>query len=269
MYENEESPLAMLIDRLQAEQHMEMMRLLARHPQEGTSWEDAYKKCVAQQGTAGSGLTLELTETYAKEAMNILAQPVRGGARQNNARREFKTATKTQRDQEVLRGFVERMVEKKLADRRKQTPGKTQPPRGGQGARATRESAQAQKDAAVIAPCDHCGKKHAGECWYKPGSKKSTRTEKKAMTAAAELYRVESGEDTGSEVDELLTTIRVSLFCPPPPGSHAHARCSTQTSSLPPPPEMRTPTHRRKYPSPTRQSTSCASIPKVQSCRDC
>jgi hypothetical protein len=47
MYENEESPLAMLIDRLQAEQHMEMMRLLARHPQEGTSWEDAYKKCVA------------------------------------------------------------------------------------------------------------------------------------------------------------------------------------------------------------------------------
>ena len=147
----------------------------------------------------GSGLTLEVTETYAKEAMNILAQPVRGGAQQNDARREFKTTTKA-RDQEVLRGFVERMVEKKLADRRKQTPGKTQPPRGGQGARAKRESAQAQKDAAVIAPCDHCGKKHAGECWYKPGSKKRTRTEKKALKAAAELPRVESGEDTCSEV---------------------------------------------------------------------
>jgi hypothetical protein len=35
MYENETSPLATLIDRLQAEHHMEMMRLLARHPQEG------------------------------------------------------------------------------------------------------------------------------------------------------------------------------------------------------------------------------------------
>jgi hypothetical protein len=33
-----------------------MMRLLARHPQEGTAWEDAYKQCVARQGTVGSGL---------------------------------------------------------------------------------------------------------------------------------------------------------------------------------------------------------------------
>ena len=32
------------------------MRLLARHPQEGTAWEDAYKQCVARQGTVGSGL---------------------------------------------------------------------------------------------------------------------------------------------------------------------------------------------------------------------
>jgi hypothetical protein len=37
MYENEALPLATLIDRLQAEQHLEMMRLLARHPQEGSS----------------------------------------------------------------------------------------------------------------------------------------------------------------------------------------------------------------------------------------
>jgi hypothetical protein len=45
MYEKESSPLETLIDRLQAEQHLEMMRLLARHPQEGTAWEDAYKQC--------------------------------------------------------------------------------------------------------------------------------------------------------------------------------------------------------------------------------
>jgi hypothetical protein len=134
MYENEASPLATLIDRLQAEQHLEMMRLLARHPHEGTAWEDAYKQCVAHQGTVGSGLTLEVTEKYATEAMSILAQ----------------------------RGYVERVVEEKLADRRKQTPGKTQPPRGGQGARAKRESAQAKKDAAVSAPCDHCGKSMRG-----------------------------------------------------------------------------------------------------------
>jgi hypothetical protein len=66
-------------------------------------------------------------------------------------RRESKTTTKAT-DKEVLRGYVERMVEEKLADRRRQTPGKTQPPRGGQGARAKRESAQAKKDAAVSAP---------------------------------------------------------------------------------------------------------------------
>jgi hypothetical protein len=94
----------------------------------------------------GSGLTLDVTEKYATEAMNILAQPVRGGTQQNDARRESKTTTKAT-DKEVLRGYVERMVEGKLADRRKQTPGKTQPPRGGQGARANRESAQAKKGA--------------------------------------------------------------------------------------------------------------------------
>jgi hypothetical protein len=105
-----------------------MMRLLARHPQEGTTWEDAYKQCVAHQGTVGSGLTLEVTEKYATEAMNILAQPVRGGAQQNDGRRESKTTTKVT-DKEVLRGYVDRMVEEKIADLRKQTPGKTQQPR--------------------------------------------------------------------------------------------------------------------------------------------
>ena len=54
MCKNEASPLATIIDRLQAEQHLEMMWLLARHPQEGTSWEDAYKQCVARQGTVGA-----------------------------------------------------------------------------------------------------------------------------------------------------------------------------------------------------------------------
>jgi hypothetical protein len=137
-------------------------------------------------------------------------------------RRESKTTTKAT-DQAVLRGYVERMVEEKLADRRKQTPGKTQPPRGGQGARAKRESAQAKKDVAASAPCDHCGKKHAGECWYKPGSKKRTRTEKKALKAAAELSRVESGEDTGSEVEETFDNCsRVSLL---PPSSRIPRTC--------------------------------------------
>jgi hypothetical protein len=53
MYENEETPLDALIDLLQVQQHFEMMRLLAGHPQEETAWEDAYKKCVARQGIAG------------------------------------------------------------------------------------------------------------------------------------------------------------------------------------------------------------------------
>jgi hypothetical protein len=253
MYENEASPLATLIDRLQAEQHLEMMRLLARHPQEGTVWEDAYKQCVAHQGTVGSGLTLEVTEKYATEAMNILAQPVRGGAQQNDARRESKTTTKAT-DKEVLRGYVERMVEEKLADRRKQTPGKAQPLRGGQGARAKRESAQAKKDAAVSAPCDHCGKKHAGECWYKPGSKKRARTEKKALKAAAELSRVESGEDTGSEVEETFDNYsRVSLL---PPSSRIPRTCTVLHANL----FIATPT-RNAYPD-TQAEVSITNTPE-------
>jgi hypothetical protein len=102
----------------------------------------------------------------------------------------------------LLRGYVEWMVEEKLADQRKQTSGKTRPPRGGQGAGAKRELAQLQEDAAASAPCDHYGKKHVGECWYKPGTKKKSRAEKKALKAAAELSQTESGEDAGSEVEE-------------------------------------------------------------------
>ena len=62
MYQDENKPLEALIDRLQAEQHLEMMRLMAAHPQEGTTWEDAYKKCVSRQGVVGGGLTLDVTE---------------------------------------------------------------------------------------------------------------------------------------------------------------------------------------------------------------
>jgi len=58
MYENELSPLEAIIDGLQAKQHLEMMRLLARHPQEGTAWEDACKQCGVRQGTVGGGLML-------------------------------------------------------------------------------------------------------------------------------------------------------------------------------------------------------------------
>ena len=146
MYENESAPLEALIDWLQAEQQLEMMRLLARHPQEGTAWEDAYKQCIARQGTSGGGLTLEVTEKYATEAMNR---------------------------SRVLR-------------------------------------------------------------WKK-----------------------------------LLTSTHVSPSSLSPPASLAHARSSEQISLLQTPPEMRTPTHRRKYRSPTRWSTSCASILKLQTCRGC
>jgi hypothetical protein len=66
MYQDEKSPLEALIDRLQAEQHLEMMQLLAVYPQEGTAWEDAYKKCVARQGDVGGGLTLRVNENSAR-----------------------------------------------------------------------------------------------------------------------------------------------------------------------------------------------------------
>ena len=89
-----------------------MMRLLTAHPQEGTAWEDTHKKCVAKQGVSGGGLTLRVTEKFAKEAMNLLAQPVRGGAQNQEARPP--TAVKTT-DKKILRGFVERVMDEKFA----------------------------------------------------------------------------------------------------------------------------------------------------------
>jgi hypothetical protein len=82
----------------------------------------------------------------------------------------------------------------------------------------------------VSAPCDHCGKKHVGECWYKPGSKKRTRTEKKALKEAAELSRVGSGEDTGSEVEETFDNCsRLSLL---PPSSRIPRTCTVLHANL-------------------------------------
>jgi hypothetical protein len=149
------------------------------------------------------------------------------------------------------------MVNETLADRRKRTTGKTLPPCGGQGPGAKRASAQAKKDVAASEPCEHCGKKHAGECWYKPGSKKSTRAEKKALKAAAELDdypfpRWGAGRIRVLRWKKLLTSTRVFPSYLSPPASLAHARSSEQISLLQTPPEMRTPTHRRKYRSPTR-----------------
>jgi hypothetical protein len=68
MYQDENKPLEALIDRLQADQHLEMMWLMAAHPQEGTAWEDAYKKCVARQGVWGGGLTLDTASTSLKNS---------------------------------------------------------------------------------------------------------------------------------------------------------------------------------------------------------
>ena len=88
----------------------------------------------------------------ATEAMNMLAQPVRGGSQHNDARREPKPTIKAEKD--VLRGYVEHMVNETLTDRQKRTPGKTRLPRSGQGAGAKRASVQAKKDAAVVEPCE-------------------------------------------------------------------------------------------------------------------
>ena len=138
MYQDENKPLEALINRLQAEQHLEMMRLMAAHPQEGTAWEEVYKKCVAHQGVGGGGLTLDVTEKFATEAMNLLAQPMRGGSQNHDVQSQ---PTGKPADKEVLRGYVERMVEAKLAGQRNQTPRKTRPQCGGQGASAKRELA--------------------------------------------------------------------------------------------------------------------------------
>jgi hypothetical protein len=58
---------------------------------------------------------------------------------------------------------------------------------------------QLQKDGATIEQGEHCGKQHAVEHWYKPGSEKRNRAEKKALKVAAKLSQAESGEDVGSE----------------------------------------------------------------------
>jgi hypothetical protein len=226
MYEKEDDPVEALIDRLQAEQHLEMMRLLTAHPQEGTAWEDAYKKCVAKQGVSGGGLTLRVTEKFAKEAMNLLAQPVRGGAQNQEARPP--TVGKAT-DKTSLRGLLERMVDEKIAGQLKQTPRKTRPPRG-QGQGAKRELAQLQKDAVASESCEHCGKMHAGECWYKPGSKKRNRAERKALKAAAELSQTESGEDSGSEGEETGDKYPCLSFLPP--SSRIPRTCTVLQASL-------------------------------------
>jgi hypothetical protein len=130
MYQNEDKHLEALIDRFQVEQHLEMMRLLAAHPQEGAAWEDAYKKCAVRQGVVGGGLTLHVTEKLAMEAMNLLAQPVSGGAQNHEARPQPSGKAS---DKDALCGYVDRMVVEKLAGQLKQTQRKTRAQRGGQG----------------------------------------------------------------------------------------------------------------------------------------
>jgi hypothetical protein len=117
-------------------------------------------------------------------------------------------------DKEVLRSHVDRMVEEKLA-KRKQIPGNTRPLGGGQGAGAKRKLAQLQKDAAATAPCEHCGKKHAGECWYKPGGKKRIKAEKKALKTveeSADNYSRVSLLPLCSRIPRTCTVLRANLF---------------------------------------------------------
>ena len=109
-------------------------------------------------------------------------------------------------DKEVLQSHDDRMVEEKPA-KRKQTPGNTRPLGGGQGAGAKRKLAHLKKDADATAPCDHCGKKHAGECWYKPGGKKRIKAEKKA------LKTVEESADNYSRVSLMPPSSRIPRTC--------------------------------------------------------
>ena len=148
MHRDEKSPLESLIDRLQIDQHLEMMRLLAAHPQDGTAWEDAYKQCIVLQGVVGGGLTLRVTEKFATETMNLRAQPLYGGAQNHDA---LSQTTGKPSDKEVLRGYVESMVEEKVAGQRKQTQRKTRPPHGGQGAGAATSGGGRTKLAATTA----------------------------------------------------------------------------------------------------------------------
>jgi hypothetical protein len=227
MYQDENKPLEALINQLQAEQHLEMMRLMAAHPQEGTVWEDAYKKCVARQGVVGGGLTLDVTEKFATEAMNLLAQPVRGGTQNHDTHSQ---PTVKPVDKEVLRGYVERMVEEKLAGQRNQTPRKTRPPPVGQGEVAKSELAQLQKDAVSSKSCEHCGRMHSVECWYKPVGKKRNRADRKALKAAVELSEAESGEDAVSEVEE--NDGNYSCVALLPPSSRIPHTCTVVRANL-------------------------------------
>jgi hypothetical protein len=172
-------------------------------------------------------LTLDVTEKFATEAMNLLAQPVRGGTQNHDARSQ---PTGKPADKEVLRGYVERMVEEKLAGQRNQTPHKTRPPHGGQGAGAKRELAQLQKDAVSNKPYDHCGRMHAGEYWYKPGGKKKNRAEQKALKEAVELSQAEIGDDSVSEMEDSDENYScVSLL---PPSSRIPCTCTVLRANL-------------------------------------
>ncbi len=95
---------------------------------------------------------VNVMEKSAQETMNLLAQPVRRSAQNQEARPQI---VGKNTDKRYLRGLAKRMADEELAGQFKQTPRKTRPSRG-QGQGAKRES------------CKHCGKSHAGECWYKP-----------------------------------------------------------------------------------------------------
>jgi hypothetical protein len=109
--------------------------------------------------------------------VSLLPQPVRGDAQNQDARSQ---PTGKPADKEVLKGcYVERMVEEKLAGQRKQTPRKTRPPRGGQGAGAmlvlllANNASTAAKSMRMLVKSQ-------------PRSQKRNRAEKKALKAAAE-----------------------------------------------------------------------------------
>jgi hypothetical protein len=57
----------------------------------------------------GGGLTLRVTEKFAMEAMNLLAQPVRVGAQQEARPQPSGKAP----DKDALRGYVEHLVDGK------------------------------------------------------------------------------------------------------------------------------------------------------------
>jgi hypothetical protein len=94
-----------------------------------------------------------VAEKFAQETTNLRAQPVRRSAQNQEARPQI--AGKNT-DKSYLRGLAKRMADEGLAGQLKQKPRKTCPSRA-QGQGAKRET------------CKHCGKSHAGECWYKPG----------------------------------------------------------------------------------------------------